>query len=245
MVSPQCEQFHNDIAAQDRSTLDASCATLTAVAACGGDPVALDSENPVIDPPAQCSPDRPDCSVSEDFPDGSELNATNSAGLRFSDDTNSLVVDRVTSLPDSDGDGVPDDADDCPGTPDWITCDNDPSNDGLYATTFYDPSGAAEVTRTAIAPTVADIPKVDVYFLIDATPTLSEEIAVLQAEILNIVDDIRLDFPDAQFGLGLVPRIPAVSPPRRPIAKRPTITSSTSPTMRFSCRPRLARSTTW
>jgi len=185
------------------------CATLTAVAACGGDPSALDSENAVIAPPTECSMGRPDCSISQDFPESSDdLNATNSAGLRFSDDTDSLVVDRVSQLPDIDGDGVPDDADDCPGTPDWITCDNDPSNDGLYATMFYHPSGAQEVVRTSIATTTADVPQIDVYFLIDATPTLAEEIVVLQAEILTIIDDIRSNFPDAQFGLGLYREYP-------------------------------------
>ncbi|MGB9337828.1 MAG: hypothetical protein WCB63_01275, partial [Polyangiales bacterium] len=35
------------------------------------------------------------------------------------------------------------------------------------------------------------------------TPTLAEEIAVLQAEILNIISDVRTSFPNAQFGLGL------------------------------------------
>jgi hypothetical protein len=117
-------------------------------------------------------------------------------------------------LPDSDGDGVPDDADDCPGTPDWISCDNDPTNDGLYQTVFYDPSGAAEAARTSIVTTIADIPQIDVYFLVDATPTLAEEIVVLQAEILTIIDDIRLSFPDAQFGLGLYREYPL--PPLAP-----------------------------
>jgi hypothetical protein len=181
---------------------------LLTVAACGEGPVALDSENAIIDPPTQCSSGRPDCSVSQDFPVGSDLNATNSAGLRFSNEANALVIDRASSLPDMDGDGVPDDADDCPGTPDWITCDNDPTNDGLYQTVFYDPSGTAEVARTSIATTTADIPQIDVYFLIDATPTLTEEIVVLQDEILLIIDDIRLSFPDAQFGLGLYREYP-------------------------------------
>ena len=190
------------------------CAALFAVAACGEEPAVHDSENAIIDPPTQCSSGRPDCSVSQDFPDGSDLNATNSAGLRFSDATNGLVVDRVSVLPDSDGDGVPDDADDCPGTPDWISCDNDPTNDGLYQTVFYDPSGATEAVRTSIATTIADIPQIDVYFLVDATPTLAEEIVVLQAEILTIIDDIRLSFPDAQFGLGLYREYPL--PPLAP-----------------------------
>ena len=185
------------------------CATLLAVAACGDGSGVIDSENAIIDPPAQCSSERPDCSVSQDFPDGSDLDATNSAGLRFSDDTSSLVVDRVSSLPDSDGDGVPDDADDCPGMPGWrVPCDGDAANDGLYQTVFFDPSGTAEVVRTSRATTTADIPSIDVYFLVDATPTLAEEIAVLQAEILTIIGDVRANFPDAQFGLGLYREYP-------------------------------------
>jgi len=185
------------------------CAALSVVAACGEGPDANESANAIIDPPAQCSSGRPDCSISQDFPDASDLNAGNSAGLRFSNESNSLVIDRVSALPDSDGDGVPDDADDCPGTPDWITpCDNDPTNDGLYETVFYDPSGAAEVVRVSPATTIADIPQIDVYFLIDATPTLAEEIAALQAEIQTIIDDVRLTFGDARFGLGLYREYP-------------------------------------
>ncbi len=184
------------------------CATLIAVAACGQSEAAVDSENAVIDPPAQCAPDRPDCSISQDFPVASDLTAENSAGIRYSNETGSLVIDRVTSLPDADGDGVPDDADDCPGTPDWISCDGDPSNDGLYQTVFYDSTGADEVVRSSMVDVIADIPEVDIYFLIDATPTLVEEITVLQAEILNVISDIRLSFPNAQFGLGLYREYP-------------------------------------
>ena len=194
--------------------------TLSALVACGESPDATDSENAIIDPPAQCQPDRPDCSLSFDFPEASELTAENSAGLRYSDATGGLVIDRVSSLPDADGDGVPDDADDCPGTPDWISCDGDPSNDGIYQTLFYDPSGADEVVRSAIATTTAAIPRIDVYFLIDATPTLAEEIAVLQAEILTIIDDVRGSFPDAQFGVGLY-REYALTPLALPFSQAP------------------------
>lgn len=183
----------------------ATCALLVA---CGIDPDAEQNEGAVIDPPAQCSPDRPDCSASADYPVASELDESNSSGIRFSEETGALVIDRVSALPDIDGDGVPDDADDCPGTPDWITCDNDPTNDGLYATVFYDPSGSTEALRRTTLTTVAEIPQIDVYFLIDATPTLAEEIAVLQAEILNIIDDVRLEFEDARFGIGLYRQYP-------------------------------------
>ena len=185
-----------------------SLAVVTLVAACGEGPLAEDSESAVIDPPQQCSPGRPDCSVASDYPDGDDLTTDNSGGLRYSSLAGSLVIDRVTALPDSDGDGVPDDADDCPGTPDWISCDNDPSNDGIYQTLFYDPTRPDETVRTAQTPTTVDIPRIDVYFLIDATPTLEEEIAVLQAEILNIISDVRAQFEDAQFGLGLYREYP-------------------------------------
>jgi hypothetical protein len=196
------------ISARPTVRLCALGAILTAVAACGEAPGA--NESALIDPPAQCSAGRPDCSISQDFPNGSELTADNSAGLRFSAEANALVIDRVRSLPDGDGDGVPDDADDCPGSPDWISCDDDASNDGIYQTLFYDPSGASEVVRRSIVPTTADIPQIDVYFLVDATPTLAAEIAVLQAEILNIIADIRAAFPDSQFGLGLYREYPLV-----------------------------------
>ena len=185
-------------------------AAFALVVACGEGPAAIESENAIIDPPAQCSPDRPDCSSGADFPEAGDLNASNSSGIRYSYAIDALVVDRAGSLPDSDGDGVPDDADDCPGTPDWISCDNDPSNDGLYETLFYDPSGDDDALRTQIATTTTDIPRIDVYFLVDATPTLAEEIGVLKAEILTIVGDIRALFPDAQFGLGLYREYPLV-----------------------------------
>lgn len=178
------------------------CAAFAFVAACGQSP-ALDREGALIDPPAQCSGDRPDCSISEDFPVAAELTPDNSAGLRYSAEAGSLVIDRVSTMPDGDGDGVPDDADDCPGTPDWISCDGDPTNDGLYQTLFYDPTGAQEVVRRSIATTTADIPQIDVYFLIDATPTLAEEIGELKAEILTIIADVRAQFEDARFGLGI------------------------------------------
>ena len=198
------------------------CATLIAVAACGESQPAMDSENAVIDPPAQCSAADPLCSVSVDQPSAGDLNEDNSAGVRFSDETNSLVVDRVSSLPDDDGDGVPNDADDCPGTPDWISCDNDPTNDGLYQTVFYDPSGATEVARSSTVDVIADIPRIDVYFLIDATITLKDEIMVLQDDdiLSNIITDVGDSFPDAQFGLGLYREYPLV-PLAAPFSQAP------------------------
>jgi len=195
-------------------------ALLAASAGCGAGPDADQNENAIIDPPAQCAPDRPDCSSSLDYPVASDLTLDNSAGIRFSGASGGLVIDRVSGLPDIDGDGVPDDADECPGTPDWISCDDDPSNDGVYATVFHDPSGSNEAVRSVTVTTTSDIPEVDVYFLIDATPTLSEEIATLQGEILNIIDDVRSEFGDARFGLGLYRQYP-LSPLAAPYSQSP------------------------
>ncbi len=197
----------------------ALCLGLCFVAACGDGP-AGDREGALIEPPLQCSDDRPDCSISEDYPVASELTPENSAGLRYSEEAGALVIDRVSKLPDEDGDGVPDDADDCPGTPDWISCDGDPSNDGVYATLFYDPTAALAVEREVLAATTADIPAIDVYFLIDATPTLADEITVLQDQILSIIADVRARFDDARFGLGLY-REYALDPLADPYSQAP------------------------
>lgn len=176
---------------------------LVAAMGCGPGSGAGDQESAIIDPPTECSTGRPDCSISQDFPEASDLTEENSSGIRFSTESEGLVIDRVSNLPDADGDGVPDDADDCPGTPDWISCDGDPTNDGIYATVFYDPDGHDESGRIRLATAVADIPRIDVYFLVDATPTMGEELADLQAEISSIIDNVQALYEDARFGVGL------------------------------------------
>ncbi|MEM7137456.1 MAG: hypothetical protein AAF500_12790 [Myxococcota bacterium] len=178
-------------------------ASISLAVACAGVGVD-DSQNAVIDPPIECSPERPDCSISMDFPTQGDLTPDNSAGLRFSDERGSLVIDRVSALPDEDGDGVPDAADECLGQPGFrAPCDGDASDDGVYRTLFYDPSGTDAALRIATVPTTADIPAIDLYFLVDANVTMSEEIAELQTEISTIVADIASAFADVRFGLGI------------------------------------------
>ncbi|MDH3623894.1 MAG: VWA domain-containing protein [Myxococcales bacterium] len=184
-------------------------AALFAVAACRGGDGVDDSSSAIIDPPQECSPNRPDCSISSDFPVQGDLNATNSAGVRYSQTTGSLVIDRASSLPDSDLDGVPDDADDCPMMPGWRTpCDGDPSNDGIYQVLFFDPLGTPEAVRTSIIATTADIPAIDIYFLVDATTSMAGEIGVLQNEIMTVISDIEALFDDPRLGLGLYREYP-------------------------------------
>lgn len=196
-------------------------ATLFAVTACGGEARVGTNSNAIIDPPRQCSGDRPDCSISSDFPVQADLNAGNSAGLRYSSETGSLVIDRISNLPDGDLDGVPDDADDCPGMAGWRTpCDGDASNDGIYQTLFYDSGGTQEAIRTSIVTTTTDIPAVDIYFLVDGTSSMAGEIGVLQSEILNVIADVQLSFDDPHFGLGLF-REYSVSPQAIPQSQAP------------------------
>ena len=116
----------------------------------------------------------------------------------------------MSSLPDIDGDGVPDDADDCPGTPDWITLRQRPQQRWALPDGVLRPVGA-QTRSYGLAATTADIPKIDVYFLIDATPTLAEEIRVLQAEILNIIDDVRVNLPGRPVRSRAVSRVSAGS----------------------------------
>lgn len=196
-------------------------AALVAATACGGEAGVDISSNAIIDPPQRCSGDRPDCSISSDFPIQADLNPSNSAGLRYSNQTGSLVIDRVSSLPDGDLDGVPDDADDCPGMPGWrLPCDGDPANDGVYQTLFFDSSGTQESVRTSIITTAVDIPAVDIYFLVDGTFSMAGEIGVLQSEIANVISDIQLSFDDPQLGLGLYREYP-VSPLALPFSQAP------------------------
>ncbi len=196
-------------------------AALCAVTACGSGTGVDDSSNAVIDPPQQCAPNRPDCSISSDFPVQGDLNSTNSAGVRYSQTTGSLVIDRASSLPDGDLDGVPDDADDCPGMPGWRTpCDGDPSNDGIYQVLFFDPLGTPEAVRTSIIGTTADIPAIDIYLLVDGTTSMAGEIGVLQSEITTVISDIEALFSDAQLGLGLYRDYP-VNPLAMPYSQAP------------------------
>ncbi len=189
---------------QKSGTRRCCVAALFAVAACSGGAGVDDSSNAVVDPPQECSSNRPDCSISSDFPVQGDLNASNSAGVRYSQTTGSLVIDRASSLPDSDLDGVPDDADDCPAEPGWrLPCDGDPGNDGIYQVLFFDPSGTEEAIRTSIIATTADIPAIDIYFLVDGETSMAGEIGVLQGEVTNVISDIELLFDDPRFGLGL------------------------------------------
>lgn len=169
-----------------------------------------DSQNAVIDPPSECSPERPDCSISFDFPTQADLTPENSSGIRFSEERGGLVIDRISALPDEDADGVPDAADECLGQPGFREpCDGDASDDGIFRTLFFDDSGTNAALRRVIVPVTADVPRIDIYFLVDASMTMRGELVELQTNIATIVDDVEMLFSDVRFGLGIARQYPA------------------------------------
>ncbi|NNK06781.1 MAG: hypothetical protein HKP50_05690, partial [Myxococcales bacterium] len=97
----------------------------------------------LVEPPASCDNGDPTCKVANDFPGAGDIDASNSLNLVWSASDNALILTENSAvLLDSDGDGVPDPADDCTG-PGWRTpCDGDASNDGIYYTLEYDASGS-------------------------------------------------------------------------------------------------------
>jgi hypothetical protein len=77
------------------------------------------------------------------------------------------------SIVDTDGDGVPDPADDCDGTGWLLPCDGDATNDGAYQTAYFDSGGQA--TLSADIQVQANVRSADAYILMDATGSMGGE----------------------------------------------------------------------
>jgi len=131
-----------------------------------------------VEPPANCNPSQPTCNRAQDYPTQTELTQSNSSNVAFNTTTNTLqLLGGSSSIVDTDGDTVPDEADDCPG-PGWrIPCDGDASNDGLYQTAYYDSTNG--VTLGADINVDGKIRTADAYILMDATGSMGGEQAQL------------------------------------------------------------------
>lgn len=163
--------------------------------------------------PETCDDCNPDCIVSRDYPDEDDLDETNSDGVEFNATEGGLVLpgsggSGSTGLADTDGDGVPDVADDFPA-------DNTLSGveGGFYHTLDYngasptDPFSFTTQVRTA-----------DIYFLMDTTGSMGGEIANLRAALTSgtyvtgcpggIIGGIQCAIPDASFGVGRLDDFP-------------------------------------
>lgn len=162
--------------------------------------------------PTACNPCDPACAVHRDVPSSTDLPGS-STGLGYDPTAGGIGLVPTTTgtgtLPDSDGDGVPDVADDCPGAgavrnPDG-TCSA--SDEYFYHDLPY--GGPAEIDPLDI---MVQVRTADVYFLMDTTGSMGEEIYNLRTSLTSgtfitgcsggIIGAIRCTIPDAWFGVG-------------------------------------------
>ncbi len=173
----------------------------------------------LISPPASCGNGDPTCNSAIDYPEQVDLSVDNSRNLVFSSGDNALNLEGgsgTAALVDSDGDGVPDPADDCAG-PGWrLPCDGDKDDDGAYQTAYYDVGGSNTVSATIEIQ--SDIQSADVYILMDATGSMSGEQNQLVTDLTSgtfidpgdcpggvdtgIVGAIQCVIPDVWMGVG-------------------------------------------
>ena len=184
----------------------------------GGDPNGIGSDYAsLISAPAACGNNDPTCNTAIDYPVQADLTTENSQNIEFATDSNQIVLEPGSGvLVDSDGDGVPDPADECAG-PGWrLPCDGDASNDGLYQTLFFKTD--QEATVQADLAISGSITSADAYILMDATGSMTGEQVQLLADLTSgtfvdttacasgagtgIVGGLRCTVPDLWIGVG-------------------------------------------
>lgn len=162
----------------------------------------------LITGPTACNPCHPACAISTDAPTNDDLTPDNSSELEYDPDRGGLVIlgdmEGPPALVDSDGDGIPDEADDYPA---------DPTRDGVTEL------GGFSHTLPLGGPSVPDpldinvqVRSADVYFLMDTTGSMGGEINNLRSTLSSgsftpgcpggVVGSIRCTIPDAWFGVG-------------------------------------------
>jgi hypothetical protein len=170
-----------------------------------------------ISAPSGCSNGDPTCNVALDYPTQTDLTIENSRNIEFATGTNQIQLEPGSgTIVDTDGDGVPDPADDCPG-PGWrLPCDGDASNDGIYQTLFFKDS--QEATVQADLAISGSITSADAYILMDATGSMGGEQVRLLSDLTTgtfvdptscatgadtgIVGGLKCAIPDLWIGVG-------------------------------------------
>jgi hypothetical protein len=146
----------------------------------GGEPGVGAISEAVISAPASCGNGDPTCNVAIDYPGKKDLTGSNFANLTYSaPDAGLTLTPGSGNVVDTDGDGVPDPADECAGVGWRLPCDGDDSNDGIYQTLYYNTDSDVTV-RTDLAVT-GKIESADAYILMDATGSMTGE----QVQLLN------------------------------------------------------------
>ena len=108
-----------------------------ALAACeGGDPGSAASlVGAQITPPTACGNGDPTCNVAIDFPEQADLSGSNQQNLIYSATDGGLTLQAGSgSIVDTDGDGVPDPADECAGPGGRLPCERVACDDGIWLT---------------------------------------------------------------------------------------------------------------
>lgn len=173
----------------------------------------------LISPPTSCGDGDPTCNSAIDYPDQLDLSVDNSSNIVFSSTDGAIQLvggSGSAALVDSDGDGVPDQGDDCAGNGWRLPCDGNRDNDGAYQTAYYDAGG--DNTVSATIEIRSDIRSADVYILMDATGSMSGEQNQLVADLTSgtfvdpkdcaggvdtgIVGAIQCVIPDVWMGVG-------------------------------------------
>jgi hypothetical protein len=170
--------------------------------------------------PTACNPCDPACAVSRDIPSTVDLPGR-SRDVSYDPVAGGVALTTIGMPPppptDSDGDGVPDFADECVG-PGAIRAADGSCFGGTH---FYFSLPFGGPTQIGPLPISVQVRTADIYFLMDTTGSMGGEIANLQRDLTTgtfiagcsggIIGAIRCTIPDAWFGVGYFDDYP-VSP---------------------------------
>ncbi|HJL37320.1 MAG TPA: VWA domain-containing protein [Polyangiaceae bacterium LLY-WYZ-15_(1-7)] len=161
-----------------------------------------------------CNHCNPDCTTATDRPDDDDLTEDNSDNVEYDPSGPGITIPPSTlgtpTSTDTDRDGIPDLADDCPRTPgveEYFGCPPDGTPPGIYHELPF--GGPVEIDPCEIN---VQVRTVDVYFLMDTTGSMGGEIANLRNRLTSgtliagcgggVIGAIRCEIPDAWFGVG-------------------------------------------
>ncbi len=177
------------------------------------------SGSALVTGPDLCNPCNPRCFVSRDVPGPADL-GSNADTVVYDSDRGGIRLGTLPIVPeilvDTDGDGIPDVADECVGNGAFLAADGSCYGDRfIFHMLPYGESGVDTLDiRTQIR-------TADIYFLMDTTGSMGGELDRLQSDLTSgnfisgcsggIMGAIRCTIPDAWFGVGYFDDYP-VSP---------------------------------